>query len=469
MIPNLQRLGSDMHEETIAAISTPPGMGGIAVVRISGPLAEEMAHRLFRPKRPIRFLQNHHLYHGDIVHPDTGSVLDEGMICLMRGPHSYTGEDVLEIHCHGGVLLPQSILTAVLSVGGRPAEAGEFTRRAFLNGRIDLTQAEAVSDMITARTDKALDAALSQLRGDLRRTVDAWIEKIVHILAELEAAIDFAEDMEDVPEPENLFGQLRNLADDFRCLAATHDRGKILRQGVGVVIAGRPNVGKSSLLNRLLGERRAIVTATPGTTRDFIEESIDLFGIPVRVTDTAGIRAAESDIEQAGIDLVWERVAEADAVVVLLDGSERLTPEDLAILQKIQGKPIIPAINKSDLPHVLKEDEVMQVLPEPSVWISAKYDTGLDDLKTAIHRLIAGECRDAVRSAIVVTTLRHRLALEKAALFLSEAADCASRGMSPELVVSDIREALDNLKEIGGKVLPEDILDRIFSTFCIGK
>lgn len=458
-----------MHEETIAAISTPPGMGGIAVVRISGPLAEEMAFRLFRPKKPIQFLQNHHLYHGDIVHPDTGAILDEVMISLMKGPHSYTGEDVLEIHCHGGVLIPLSIIAAAFSLGARPAEAGEFTRRAFLNGRIDLSQAEAVSDMITAQTGKALDTALSQLKGELRSTVDAWIEQITQILAELEAAIEFTEDLEAPPDLENLSERLRNLANDFSKLAATHPQGKILRQGASVVIAGRPNVGKSSLLNRLLGERRAIVTANPGTTRDFIEESFDLSGIPVRITDTAGIRAAESDVEQAGIDLVWERLAEADAVIVLLDGSECLSPEDLTILQKIQGKPTIPTINKSDLAHILKEDELRQVIPEKPVWISAKFDAGLDDLKTAIHRLIAGEQRDAADPGMVVTTLRHRMALEKAALFLSQAAEGASQGLSPELVVSDIREGLDHLKEIGGRVLPDDILDRIFSTFCIGK
>lgn len=458
-----------MHEETIAAISTPPGAGGIAVIRISGALAQEMAHRLFRPKRPIQVLQNHHFYHGDIIHPQTNIVLDEGMICLMRGPHSYTGEDVLEIHCHGGVLLSKTILTAVLSVGGRPAEAGEFTRRAFLNGRMDLSQAEAIADLISARTEGALGAALSHLKGDLRGTVETWIEDMTSMLTELEAAIDFTEDIEDLPAPDTLSGRLRSLADDFRVLAATYDRGKILREGAAVVIVGRPNVGKSSLLNRLLGERRAIVTAIPGTTRDFIEESIDLLGIPVRITDTAGIRAAESDIEQAGIDLVWERVTEADAVIALLDGSEPLAPEDLEILNKIQGKSIVPVINKADLPHILGEDDIRRIVSEQPTWISAKQGTGLDDLKAAVYRHIAGGQSDTGTPAMIITALRHRLAMEKAALYLSQAADGATQGLSPELIASDIREALDGLKEIGGQVTQDDILDRIFSTFCIGK
>jgi len=457
-----------MHEETIAAIATPPGVGGIAVIRISGPLAEEMLHRLFRPKRLVRSFHNHHLYHGDIVHPDTGSILDEGMVCLMRKPQSYTGEDVLEVHCHGGVLLPQTILSAIFAAGGRPAGAGEFTRRAFLNGRIDLTQAEAISDMIAARTERALEAALSQLKGELRGTVDAWIDSTTHILAELEAAIEFSEDLEEM-SVEDISGRLRLLADDFRRLASTHGRGRMLRHGASVVIAGRPNVGKSSLLNRLLGERRAIVTAVPGTTRDFIEESVNILGIPVRIMDTAGIRTAEGDIEQAGIDLVWERLAEADAVVMLLDGSEPLTPEDRGILGKIGEKRVIPAINKADMTHVLQEDDLKEVLHEKPVWISAKYDTGLEDLKAAVHDQLAGSRNGETGPAMVVTALRHRLAMEGAAGFLSQAADGAAQGISPELIALDIREALDRLQEIGGNIANDDILDRIFSTFCIGK
>ncbi len=458
-----------MHEDSIAAIATPPGVGGIAVIRISGRLAEPIFHSLFRPGKPLPHPQNHHLYHGEILSSRTGPVLDEVMVCLMRKPHSYTGEDVLEIHCHGGSLVPQKILAAVIKAGARPAEAGEFTRRAFLNGRMDLSQAEAIADLIAARTDKGMEVALSHLKGDLGHIINDRVSDLTDILARLEADIDFTDDLDEMPPGDNISGQLQSIAGELDRLALTYEEGRIARNGAGIVIAGRANVGKSSLLNRLLGEKRAIVTPTPGTTRDFIEESIELQGIVLRITDTAGIRATDNDIEQAGIDLVWERTAAADVVIVLLDGSEPLTHEDRDIIERCAGKPVIPVINKMDLPHTIREEEIMVVTQRPPVWISAKYDRGMEALKETLYQHFTLSGNDEATPPTLITNLRHKQALEKAAARLSQAAQNAFGGASPELTAADIRDALDSLEAICGKTLNDDVLDRIFSKFCIGK
>ncbi|MDQ5987510.1 MAG: tRNA modification GTPase MnmE [Syntrophus sp. SKADARSKE-3] len=460
-----------MLEDTIAAIATPPGVGGIAVVRVSGPLAESIFHNLFRPKRPSSIPESHHLYHGDIVCPESGLIIDEVLTCLMRGPNSYTGEDVLEIHGHGGHILPQKVLSAVIRAGARPAAAGEFTRRAFLNGRMDLSQAEAVAELMTAQTDRGMDMALAHLKGDLRRTAEKWIDGLTDCLAYLEAAIEFSEDgIEDPSSHTAIAEKLRNTAFELGRLASTFDMGKIFLSGVRVVIAGRANVGKSSLLNRLLGEKRAIVTSAPGTTRDFIEEPMDLSGIAVRLTDTAGIRETSCEIEQAGIDLVWEKVDAADAVLILLDGSEPLRDEDRQILIRCKSKPVLAVVNKEDLPRVLCDNEITVFTDGPPVWISAKYDIGIDALKAALHRRLVGAPQAASDSpAVTITNLRHRIAIEKAEALISQAAVTVASGVSYELAVADIHEAVDSLGEISGRTLTDAVLDRIFSTFCIGK
>jgi tRNA modification GTPase len=458
-----------MSEDTIAAVATPPGVGGIAVIRVSGPLAETVFRGLFQPKKPLVKIQSHHLYHGDIVSPRTGAVLDEALVCLMRAPHSYTGEDILEIQGHGGFLPPQEILEAVIRFGVRPAEPGEFTRRAFLNGRLDLAQAEAVADVIAAHTEKGRDAAIAQLKGDLSRRVDCLTGAITDILACLEAFIDFTEDVDEPFPRAEMAGRLQSVAQEIQDLAMTYREGRIYREGVRVVIAGRTNVGKSSLLNRLLGEKRAIVASTPGTTRDFIEESFTLHGISVWITDTAGIRQTSDAIEKEGIDLVWVRIAAADAVIVLLDGSQPLTEEDCAILQQCRTKPILPVVNKADLPEILRTEDVRRVAARDPVRISAKYDLGLDNLKEMLYRHFLIRDQGAPLPSALITNLRHKLALEKAATFLAQAGDSLTSGMSPEFTAMDIRDGLDALREIGGKTMDRDILDRIFSRFCVGK
>jgi len=457
-------------DDTIAAIATAPGAGGIAVVRVSGPQAEAIALHLFRMKDGrLPVLETHHLYHGHILSPAGGSLVDEVMVALMRAPRSYTGEDVLEIHGHGGYLLPQKILAEVLKAGARPAEPGEFTKRAFLNNRMDLSQAEAVADMIAARTERGLEIAQAQYQGRLSVGIGKLRAELADILALLEAAIDFVEDIDDLPEDKSIPKRLQNIVQDLNRLAASYGEGKILREGVSLVIAGKTNVGKSSLLNQFLGEKRAIVTPIPGTTRDFIEEQVKIHDIIVRLTDTAGIRETGEAVEQAGIDLVWQRVAAADAVLILLDGSEAMTREDTEIIEKLRGKPLIPVVNKADLPQTLSEEEITRTLPgKAAIRISAKYGNGLEELREAIYRHF---CRDRSDNppADTITHLRHRLAIEKAVFHLCEATAGAVRGVSPELTAADLRDALDALEEIIGKTANDFILARIFASFCIGK
>jgi tRNA modification GTPase len=457
--------------DTIAAIATPPGSGGIGLIRVSGPAAEGIARRLFRTARPLDAFISHHLYHGEIAVPETGAILDDVLVALLKGPHTYTGEDTLEISCHGGPLILRSVLAEVVRAGACPADRGEFTKRAFLNGRLDLSQAESVLEMITAKTAEGLSAAIDRLKGKLSGRIETIRNAIIDLLAGIEATIDFAEDDGVVEAPGANFPAFQTAIDDLNALAATYRRGRILREGISVVIAGRPNVGKSSLLNRMLGEKRAIVTPIPGTTRDFIEEAIDIGGIPIRLTDTAGIRPPENAIEKEGIDLVWERLAAADAVLLLLDGSMALTPEDHELLAQMHSKPMIPVINKSDLPQRLDEERLRGLLIEatpPIVRISAKYGDGIDRLTEAIHEMILIAPAEETQETMI-TDLRHKVALERAAECLIRARDGLSDGLPSELATLEIREALDSLGEITGRTTSEEVLDRIFANFCIGK
>lgn len=457
--------------DTIAAIATPPGIGGIGLIRVSGPASEAIARRVFRPLHPLDSFLSHHLYHGEIVTPETGAILDDVLVALMREPRTYTGEDTFEISCHGGPLILRTVLAEVFRAGARPAERGEFTKRAFLNGRLDLSQAEAVLEMITAKTPEGLSAALDRLKGRLSGRIEMIRDSIIDLLAGIEAAIDFTEDDGAVETSGADPSEIQTLIDELRSLAATYLRGRITREGIGVVIAGRPNVGKSSLLNRLLGEKRAIVTPVPGTTRDFIEETVNVDGIPVRLTDTAGIRLPENAIEKEGIDFVWERIAAADAVLVLLDGSMELTPRDHEFLAELHTKPMLPVINKSDLPQRLDEDRLRALLPKttpPAVRISAKYGDGIDRLRTAIRGMVLAAPAEE-RTGIMIADLRHKIALERAAECLIRAREGLREGFSPELTSLEVREALDSLGEITGRTTSEEVLDRIFANFCIGK
>ncbi|MDD5722278.1 MAG: tRNA uridine-5-carboxymethylaminomethyl(34) synthesis GTPase MnmE [Syntrophales bacterium] len=459
------------HDDTIAAIATPPGVGGIGIVRVSGPNAGDICRALFKSPVAKGFLQSHHLYHGDIISPETGRVIDEVLIALMRGPHSYTGEDVLEIHCHGGHLIPLVVLNEVIKAGGRPAQPGEFTKRAYLNGRMDLSQAEAVMELIAARTDRGRALAIFGLKGKLSEQLQSIRSDLIGILSSLESTIDFNE--EDIsPSP----GPDRTLPDDMddiitriTSLLATYREGKLFRDGLTAVITGRPNVGKSSLLNILLGERRAIVTPIPGTTRDFIEETINIKGILVTLTDTAGVRKSGEAIEQEGIAFVWEKVLAADMVIILIDGSVPLTEEDVEVIDRNRGKRVVLAVNKSDLPHRVTGAQLDELIPGVKpLWISAKYGDGIDELKERIYTT-ALDGGEGSATDVILTNLRHKNALEKTAASLATAHASLSSGDSPELAAFDVKEALDHLGDIVGGTTAEDVLDRIFSTFCVGK
>ena len=456
------------REDTIAAIATPPGEGGVAIIRISGVDAEAIATRIFaRPAGKNGRLKSHTLHHGKIHDPQSGHNLDEVLLTIMRKPHSYTGEDIVEIHCHGGVYLIRQILELALRQGARQAEPGEFTKRAFLNGRLDLAQAEAVLDLIRARTDKSAGMALDQVNGVLSQWVVELRERLLDILVQVEAAIDFPEEEIELLRRSELIDRITALSEKINYISSTYDWGRLFREGAAVCICGRPNVGKSSLLNALLGADRAIVTPIAGTTRDVIEEAINLDGLPARLWDTAGIRESEDQIERIGVDLSRQHVSKADAVLVVLDGSQVLATDDKSLLDQAASKKIIVVINKADLPTRLAVNELGPLVGGRSVCtVSATTGEGIAALKQSLRDLVL----DAeIEAPVVISNLRHRSALERSHFALSRAATSLGEGYAPEFVAMDLNEARSALEEITGVIQNDDILERIFVQFCIGK
>lgn len=465
--PDLRKRPAVFDSDTIAAIATPPGTGSIGIIRVSGPAVCEIAKRIFRPDKENCPWESHRLYHGDVISSD-GEAIDEVLAALMRGPHSFTGEDVLEINCHGNPLIMQSILSELMLSGCRPAKPGEFSLRAFLNGRLDLSQAEALAALITARSEKSSAIGLAQLKGALGSEIGHIRNLLIEALAITDAAIDFTEDVRP-GAAENFLPQLEIISRRLESLLDSYSRAKIYTEGLNVAIVGRPNVGKSSLLNTLTGRKKAIVTDIPGTTRDLVTDTIVINGMPVRITDTAGIRKPENIIEQAGIDLALENIREADFIIVVLDGSKPLSNEDERIIAEIPDKNAIIAINKTDLPSVWRETEIRHLPPKSKILkISAKFGRGMEDLKNAITAAISAGDTESAGDAVIVN-LRQKSALEKALMNISRARKNVDGGASPELTALDLREALDNIDEITGKKINEEILDKIFSTFCIGK
>lgn len=457
-------------EDTIAAIATPAGTGSIGIIRVSGSRCRDIASLIFRPSNKTDNFSSHRLYHGDIVSPATGRVIDEVLISFMMKPHSYTGEDILEINCHGSAFILQSVLSLVIEAGARLAEPGEFTKRAFLNNRINLAQAEAVAEIIMAKSDKALDLAVSHLKGNLAGKIETIRRAIIDILAILETSIDFSDDDVEIGNLPTAARDIEAIIGELTELALTYNEGKIYRDGINAVIMGRPNVGKSSLLNRLLGEKRAIVTDIPGTTRDFIEEIVPIKGVPVRLMDTAGIREPQNVIEEEGVNLVWEKLSLADMVLVVVDGSESLTKQDAEIIKSCKTKKFLLLINKADLPHAIGEKELASLDPNamPPIWISAKHGDGMPALKDAIHGLAlsGADCRSTLN---IVSNIRQKMAIEKTRDMLSKARDSILQGLSPEFPAFDIRQALERLGEIAGETVTDEVLEKIFSIFCIGK
>ena len=458
-----------MDDDTIAAISTPFGVGGIGIIKISGPRVLEIACSLFRSCHFNKKLASHRFSYGEIVNPEDGLPLDEVLISYMAKPYSYTREDVVEINCHSGYLVLRKILALVIKSGARLAEPGEFTKRAFLNGRIDLVQAEAVMDLIEAKSLTALSAASSQLRGFLSNEVNHIREELLLLLSHLEAHIDFPEENVEPLSREEIEEKVQAALRAVRHLIETYEDGKIYREGISVIIAGKPNVGKSSLLNALVGEKKAIVTPIPGTTRDAIEDMISLKGVPVKIIDTAGLREVTDLVEKEGVQVTRDKVAQADLVVLVIDSHQGVDEEDKRIKEELQGKRVIIAFNKIDLPPHISPDQVREEFPgKVVVPVSALHHQGLDELKDAV---VSEVIRHGIESPteVLVTSLRHKQALEKTAGTLTRLLADIPRDVPPEYLAQDLQAGLESLGEIVGMTTREDILDQIFSRFCIGK
>jgi tRNA modification GTPase len=461
------------ERDTIAAIATPPGQGGVAIIRISGSEAEAVACRMFIFAQTRDRLVSHHLYFGQISDPLTTQPLDQGLLTLMRAPHSYTGEDVAELHCHGGSLLSQRILSATLSQGVRLAEPGEFTKRAFLNGRLDLSQAEAVLDLIQAKSEPSLHLAWEQLSGRLSETCAAIRDRLLGLTAYIEAFIDFPED--DIPA--RAYAEMANdvavLTQDIATLKTSFMQGKVYREGLRTAIVGKPNVGKSSLLNALVGTERAIVTSVPGTTRDVLEETVVLNGVPLVIWDTAGLRETTNEVERIGVERARAGAQAAELVLAVFDASCAFDKDDITICDITANKTVIPVLNKVDLPAAWSAAELEARFPaNPPVCISAKHGTGITALGARILGAVWGS-PDAYgppqQGDAVVSRTRHRDALAKAEESMRQVNHSLTEGLPLDIVAVDLHAALDHIGEITGHVQNEDILDRIFHDFCVGK
>jgi len=458
------------QEETIAAISTPFGESGIGIVRMSGSLAEPIVNKLFKAKKDQSSFISHHFHYGEIIDPQSGNPVDEVLIVLMKSPKTYTREDIVEIHCHGGHFILQKVLELVLKQGARIAQPGEFTKRAFLNGRIDLTQAEAVIDLIRAKTQTSLEIAGQQLRGWLHREMIDIKTRLVGHLALIEAHIDFPEEEIEPIAFGELKRDLERMIHQTEEWISSYEEGKIFREGISCAIVGKTNVGKSSLLNVLLKEERAIVTPIPGTTRDVIEEVLNIYGIPVCLMDTAGLRKPVDSIEQEGVRRARERVADSDFVLLMLDGSRALDGDDLEIFREIKGKKRVVIVNKNDLPPRISLEEVKsRFKDDPVVLISALKNKGIDDLKKTIFNSLVHRDVRATPEHLIVANIRHKTALTQVGDNLSSALKGLEEGTSLEFIAFEIRSALDALGELVGETATEEVLSRIFEQFCIGK
>lgn len=454
-------------DDTIAAIATPMGEGGIGIVRISGPESLPIAKRFFRPGHNGRAWQpeSHTLTYGHVVDPETGERVDEVMAVYMQAPRSYTREDVVEIHSHGGPMPLRAVLGLVLTQGARLAEQGEMTLRAFLNGRLDLAQAEAVLDVVRSRTEAGLHVALNQLGGHLSDEIREARQLLLDVLAHLTAQIDFPED--DVP-PQDISPELERVESHLAELLAGADRGMLLRDGVRVAIVGRPNVGKSSLLNRLLRHDRAIVTEIPGTTRDVLEETLNVKGIPMVVVDTAGIRTTEDVVEKIGVERSRAAMDQADLVLFLVDCSRPLADEDRAIAAEVEGRPAVLVLNKQDLAPALTAEKLPFLDDVPRVTVSAKTGAGIEELEETLYEQVM-DGRVAPLQSALVSNPRHKAALARALEHVRAAQETNAAGLPADFITIDLNAAVDALGEITGETATEDLLDTIFSRFCIGK
>ena len=458
-------------EDTIAAISTPPGEGGIAVIRLSGPQSFEIADMIFRGKTTISEAQSHTIHHGQIINPATVEFVDEVLIAVFKNPHSYTAEDIIEISSHGGALLASQILRLCLDCGARLAQPGEFTRRAFLNGRLDLAQAEAVADIINARTEISLKSASDHLEGKLSDTIKVLADKLRNLLALLEAYTDFPEEEISEEDTKTLKSDLADIKQDYSALIDSYEHGKILKTGLKVPIVGKPNVGKSSLFNRLLDENRTIVTEIPGTTRDTVSEFINIEGLPVELIDTAGIRESGDTVEIEGIKRAREEIDKADLILALVDMTDSEIMSDIESLQKALGESNYLIIaNKVDRLEQNKLDARQISLAEYNLLpLSASSGQGLDKLKSLIAQAGSSLAKYSAKGGLMLTNVRHRDALSKSLDFIEKVLEGVESGQSYEFLAFDLKNAISSIEEIIGVTTSDDILELIFSKFCIGK
>lgn len=458
-----------MEFDTIAAIATAMGEGGIGIVRVSGPDSIAVVDKIYKGKKRLSTVDSHTIHYGHLIDPVTGTIQEEVMVSVMKAPKTFTREDVVEVNCHGGIVSVNRSLQLVLENGARLAEPGEFTKRAFLNGRIDLSQAEAVIDIIRAKTDRAMKVALQQVEGKLSRLIKRLRQEILTLLAHIEVNIDYPEhDVESVTR-NMLLKNSEEIKQEIIKLLQTSEQGKILREGLSTVIVGRPNVGKSSLLNTLIHENKAIVTEIPGTTRDVIEEYVSVRGVPLRLIDTAGIRETEDIVERIGVEKSRQMLQAADLILLVLNNNEQLSEEDKTLLDLVKDFQIIVIINKIDLPQKLNVEEVKQLLPSVDlISTSVKEERGIEELEQAIaHLFFHGHIMQEDQT--YVSNARHIAILKEAIQAIDEFRGSIDSGMPVDISAFDLKRTWELLGEIIGDTASDSLLDQIFSQFCLGK
>ena len=459
-----------MDFDTITSISTPMGEGAIGIVRLSGPQAVEIGDKLYKGKKPLAEVDSHTINYGHIIDPETSETVEEVMISVLRAPKTFTREDIIEINCHGGILTINRILELTMTHGARMAEPGEYTKRAFLNGRIDLSQAEAVMDFIRSKTDRASKVAMNQIEGRLSDLIKRQRQSILEILAQVEVNIDYPEydDVEDATT-EFLLQQSKNIKQEINQLLETGAQGKIMREGLSTVIVGRPNVGKSSMLNNLIQDNKAIVTEVAGTTRDVLEEYVNVRGVPLRLVDTAGIRDTEDIVEKIGVERSRKALSQADLILFILNNNEALTEDDQTLYDVVKNEDVIVIINKTDLETHLDINEVKAMIGDtPLIQTSMLKQEGIDELEIQIRDLFfGGDVQN--QDMTYVSNSRHISLLKQARQSIQDAIDAAESGIPMDMVQIDLTRTWEILGEIIGESASDELIDQLFSQFCLGK
>ncbi|ATN59158.1 TPA: tRNA uridine-5-carboxymethylaminomethyl(34) synthesis GTPase MnmE [Staphylococcus aureus] len=459
-----------MDLDTITSISTPMGEGAIGIVRLSGPQAVEIADKLYKGKHLLNDVPSHTINYGHIIDPESKEVVEEVMVSVLRAPKTFTREDIIEINCHGGILTINRVLELTMTYGARMAEPGEFTKRAFLNGRIDLSQAEAVMDFIRSKTDRASKVAMNQIEGRLSDLIKKQRQSILEILAQVEVNIDYPEydDVEDATT-EFLLEQSKEIKQEINRLLDTGAQGKIMREGLSTVIVGKPNVGKSSMLNNLIQDNKAIVTEVAGTTRDVLEEYVNVRGVPLRLVDTAGIRETEDIIEKIGVERSRKALSQADLILFVLNNNEALTQEDYTLYEVVKNEDVIVIVNKMDLEQNIDINEVKDMIGDtPLIQTSMLKQEGIDELEIQIRDLFfGGEVQN--QDMTYVSNSRHISLLKQARQTIQDAIDAAESGVPMDMVQIDLTRTWEILGEIIGETASDELIDQLFSQFCLGK